>query len=74
MLPAVEYLGHTIFAEGLQPTKEKVRAIVDAPTPENVSQLRAFWGLVKYYGKFLLQLFSKPVPLYSLLEKKSHWS
>ena len=74
MLPAVEYLGHTISAEGLQPTQEKVHAIVDAPTPENVSQLYAFLGLVNYYGKFLPQLSSKLAPLYSLLEKKSNWS
>ena len=58
MLPSVEYLGHTILAEGLQPTTEKVRAIVDAPAPQNVSQLRSFLGLVNYYGKFLPNLSS----------------
>ena len=39
MLPAVEYLGHHISAAGLQPTTEKVRAIVEAPVPQDVSQL-----------------------------------
>ena len=33
MLPQVDYLGHAISAEGLKPTKEKVRAILQAPTP-----------------------------------------
>jgi len=28
MLPSVDNLGHTISAKGLQPTKEKVRAVV----------------------------------------------
>ena len=46
MLPSVDYLGHTISAKGLKPTKEKVCAIIDAPTPGNVSQLRSFLGLM----------------------------
>ena len=29
MLPSVDYLGHTISAKGLQPTKEKVCAITE---------------------------------------------
>ena len=73
MLPSVEYLGHTLSAEGLQPTMEKVRAIVEAPTPQNVSQLRSFLGLVNYYGKFLPKLFSTVALLYRLLEKQAKW-
>ena len=73
MLPSVEYLGHTISAEGLQPTTEKVRAIVEAPAPQNVSQLRSFLGLVNYYGKFLPKLSSTLAPLYRLLEKQAKW-
>ena len=53
MLPSVEYLGFRISAAGLQPTDEKVRAIQNAPAPEDVSQLKSFLGLVNYYGKFL---------------------
>ena len=74
MLPSVEYLGHKISAAGLQPTDEKVRAIAEAPTPRNVSQLRSFLGLVNYYGKFLPQLASTLAPLYKLLQKKSTWT
>ena len=73
MLPSVEYLGHTISAEGLQPTTEKVRAIVDAPAPQIVSQLRSFLGWVNYYGKFLPKLSSTLAPLYRLLEKQVKW-
>ena len=31
MLPSVDYLGYSITPEGLQPTKEKIRTITDAP-------------------------------------------
>ena len=69
-LPAVEYLGHHISAEGLRPTEEKIRAIVDAPAPQDVTQLHAFLGLINYYGKFVGQLSSILAPL---LEKNTKW-
>jgi hypothetical protein len=74
MLPAVEYLGHHISAEGLRPTKEKVGAIMEAPAPQDVTQLHAFLGLVNYYGKFVGQLSSILAPLYKLLVKKTKWN
>ena len=37
MIPKVEYLGHTISEKGIQPMSEKVRAIRDAPRPQDVS-------------------------------------
>ena len=73
MMNSVEYLGHSISAEGLRPTTEKVRAIKNAPPPENVTQLRAFLGLINYYGKFLPNLSSLLAPLYQLLEKQKQW-
>ena len=73
LLLSMEYFGHKILAEGLQPTQEKVRAIVKAPAPQNISQLRSFLGLVNYYAQFLPQLSSTFSPLYRLLEKWSKW-
>ena len=69
MLPEVEYLGHRISKNGLHPTIEKVRAISDAPTPTNMTQLKSFLGIVKYYSKFLPSLSSTLAPLYRLLQK-----
>ena len=74
MLQEVEYLGHKISAKGLEPTQEKVQAIIDAPAPRNVSQLKSFLGMLNYYGKFLPNLSTCLAPLYSLLQKRSHWS
>ena len=74
MLPAVEYLGHRISEKGLQPTDEKIRAITEAPVPQDATQLRAFLGLINYYGKFLKNLSNLLAPLYRLLEKKTHWT
>lgn len=73
-LPAVEYLGHKISAQGLQPTEGKVRAIKNAPAPADVSQLKSFLGLVNYYCKFLPNLSNTLAPLYRLLQKNAKWN
>jgi len=73
MLPRVKYLGHTIDEHGLHPTKEKVKAIQEAPQPHNVAELRSFLGIINYYAKFLPNLSTKLTPLYQLLKKKVKW-
>lgn len=52
-MDAVEYLGFHISGEGIRPTAEKRLAIVNAPAPRDVTQLKSFIGLVNYYAKFL---------------------
>ena len=47
---AVDYLGYRIDKDGLHPMASKVTAIVNAPEPKDVKELRAFLGLVNYYG------------------------
>ena len=47
-LPEVDYLGHTISAEGLTPLPSKTRAIAAVTKPTNVTQLKAFLELVSY--------------------------
>ena len=56
LLPSVTYLGHIISAQGLHTKDSKVKAIVDAPAPRDVAELRPFLGLVNYYAKFLPNL------------------
>ena len=73
MLPSVEYLGYHISGDGVRPTQEKLQAIVDAPAPKDVSQLKSFLGLVNYYSKFLPHLASTLAPLYALLTKHQQY-
>ena len=64
MLPEVQYLGHKILARRLEPSAEKAKAIREAPTPKNVTQLKSFLGAVNYYCKFLSNFADKLCPLY----------
>ena len=73
LLPAVEYLGHKISGQGLQPTDEKIQAIQKAPAPKDITQLKSFLGSINYYSKFLSNLSNTLAPLYRLLQKKAKW-
>ena len=53
MKKEIIYLRHLISAQGLQPTKDKVKAIQEAPTPTGTSELKAYLGILTYYDKFL---------------------
>lgn len=72
-LPELKYLGHRIDSTGIHPASEKVQAIKEALPPQNISQLRAFLGLVNYYTKFIPQAASLLTSLYKLLGKNFKW-
>jgi len=73
MKPSVEYLGHRIDASGIHTTTQKVEAILQAPRPRDVVQLRSFLGLLHYYSKFIANLSSLLHPLNQLLKSQSCW-
>ena len=69
----VQYLGHVIDATGIHAAPDKLKAILEAPAPLNVRQLRSFLGLVNYYGKFIPNLASMLYPLNQLLRNGARW-
>ncbi|XP_039511288.1 uncharacterized protein K02A2.6-like [Pimephales promelas] len=68
-----EFLGHKVDASGLHPLPHKVRAIQEAPAPTNVTELRAYLGLLNYYNRFLPHLSTLLSPLHGLLRKETTW-
>ena len=62
-----------VDAEGLHPLPSKIEAIVKAPKPENVQQLRSLLGLINYYSKFVANLASLLHPLNQLLQHNVKW-
>ncbi|XP_070382840.1 uncharacterized protein [Dermacentor albipictus] len=71
--PSVAYLGHRIDRTGLHPTEKNVDAIMNAPSPQNLSELRSFLGMISFYSKFLPNMSDTLFPLYQLLEKNARW-
>jgi len=70
----VIYLGHCISSNGIQPTSDKVDAVVRAPVPHTVTELKSYLGLINYYAKFLPKLSSTLAPLHALLRKNAKWT
>ena len=68
----VEYLGHTLSAEGIS-KGSKVEAVMKMPPPTDVSSLKSFLGSVQFYSKFIKDLATKAEPLYRLTKKKTPW-
>ncbi|XP_062545329.1 uncharacterized protein K02A2.6-like isoform X1 [Armigeres subalbatus] len=62
------YLGHIITDKGLMPCPNKVETIRAVQPPRNVTELKAFLGLLNFYGKFIPHLSSRLSSLYKLLK------
>lgn len=67
--PQIEYLGHVISEKGISYSGAKIKAIVEATRPKDLTALRAFLGLLNFYSKFLPNLQSILHPLHELLKK-----
>ena len=68
-LDQVSFLGHVISGNGLAVDPEKIKAVVEWPTPKSVTEIRSFLGMAGYYRKFV-EGFSKIAgPLTRLTQK-----
>ncbi|XP_061707861.1 uncharacterized protein K02A2.6-like [Cydia pomonella] len=70
---SVNYLGHIIDKNGMHKCPKKVDAIVNAPRPTNIKELKSFLGLVNYYRNFVENASSILCPLHELLRAGARW-
>ena len=66
-------MGFLISKEGVATINEKVKPILEAPTPAGPMQLKSFLGMIQYYHRHLPNLSDKLEPLHSLLRKNVPW-
>ena len=69
----VEYLGFDVSAQGVQPSPEKVRTIVEWPPPQSVRDVRSFLGLAGFYRRFIKQFSLKAKALTDLTKDGIVW-
>lgn len=73
LLPRVDYLGHRINSNGLEPAASKV-VKVNAPTPRSLTELRSMLGM---HGQLLQEVLPDVAtvlaPVHRLLQKSSKW-
>jgi len=63
----ITFLGYSIDEKGLHIPTDRIKAISEVPTPKYIHELKAFFGLVNYYGKFVPNMSTVASPLYKLL-------
>jgi hypothetical protein len=62
----LDFFGHQLSDKGIDVTRDKVAAILNARTPENVGEVRSFMGLVTFCARFIPNLASVADPLRKL--------
>jgi hypothetical protein len=71
----VIYLGHIIGEKGVQVHQETIQAILDWPTPKNLTELKGFLGICSYYRRFVKGFSQLCTPLTDLIRKGTfRWS
>jgi len=71
--PEVKYLGHIVGHHGVATDPEKVRAVEDWVTPQDLTELRAFLGLVGYDRQYIPDFAGVAKPLNQLTAKGVTW-
>ena len=73
---SVNFLGHTISAEGILPNPENLAKIKQWPVPTTSTQVRQILGLGSYYRRFILGYCDlvRPLTLLTHKNKPFIWS
>jgi hypothetical protein len=62
-------LGHVTFEEGVAVDPDKIRSIMEWPTPKDISYIKSFMGLAGYYRRFIKGFSKIGCPITSLQKK-----
>lgn len=65
----ISYLGFDIDRNGLSKNQERIKSILNAPAPTNISELRAINGMANHHSKFIPDFSKIMTPIYKLLQK-----
>ena len=69
----VEFLGVVIGPEGIKMEKEKVKGVLEWPTPKCVQDVQKFLGLANYYCQFIKGFATVARPLHDMVKKDKRW-
>ena len=71
---SVEYLGYILSPDGLRMSDDKVKIILDWPTPRKVKDVQSFLGFANFYRRFIPFYSDIVTPLTRLTRKDAPWN
>jgi len=63
-----------IGPDGIKMEKEKVRGVLEWPTPKCVKDVQKFLGLANYYRRFVKNFAEITRPIHRLVQKQEKWN
>ena len=72
-VPALDIVGHVVCKEGRRISDQKKNKITTWPTPNSLTELRGFLGIVTYVRIFIKNLSEIAAPLRKLTRKDTAW-
>ena len=69
----IEFLGVVIGPKGIKMKEDKVKGVLDWPTPKCVKDMQKFLGLVNYYHQFIKNFTSIAKLLHDMVKKDQKW-
>jgi hypothetical protein len=71
-MPKLTFMGLLLSNRGIGPTEEKVRAVVEAREPQNVTEVKSFLGLVNFSARFIPDLATVAEPMRRLTKREEY--
>uniref|UniRef100_A0A3Q3GHN4 Gypsy retrotransposon integrase-like protein 1 n=1 Tax=Kryptolebias marmoratus TaxID=37003 RepID=A0A3Q3GHN4_KRYMA len=71
---SVSFLGFILGGGRVRPTEEKIRAVLEWPTPQTRKQLQRFLGFANFYRRFIRNYSQTALPLTALTSTKIPFS
>ncbi|CAC5388197.1 unnamed protein product [Mytilus coruscus] len=65
----ITFMGHIFSRNGIGPTQERVKDMLNATEPANGSEMKSFLGLVNYSARYIPNLATLSEPLRKLTKK-----
>uniref|UniRef100_A0AAG5DRP6 RNA-directed DNA polymerase n=1 Tax=Anopheles atroparvus TaxID=41427 RepID=A0AAG5DRP6_ANOAO len=63
----LDFLGHSVSAEGIRPLPDRVESVKNFKLPPTVKELKSFLAMINFYRRFVPNAIQAQIPLLSMI-------